>query len=102
VKTIALEQLPQEVAQLFETAQTERVLITRNGLPFAQMVALENKDQEDLQLETSPEFWQMIEDRRREQSTVSLEEFMAELDVEEKRDAAGNGAAVKDQTTQTP
>src|SRR4029077_18352489 len=66
MKEVALEQLTEGTGELFETAQRERVLVTRNGLPFAVVVGIENKDEEDFRLESSPEFWQMIEERRRE------------------------------------
>jgi hypothetical protein len=46
--TIALEQLPRDVAELFETAQRRRVVVTRNGVPFVLIVGVANNDQEDL------------------------------------------------------
>jgi hypothetical protein len=36
--------------------------------------------------EDSSEFWRMIAERRRETSTVSLEEFIAELEIKEKQE----------------
>jgi hypothetical protein len=72
---IALEQLPPDVAELFENAQRRRVVVTRNGVPFALIVGVANKDDEDLQLEFDPEFWRMIQERRRETNYVTLEEF---------------------------
>ena len=83
--------LPREVIELVDASQRQRVVLTRNGVPFALIVGVENKDEEDLQLEASPEFWRMIADRRRETTSVSLEEFTAELEAAEK--LAGNGAA---------
>jgi hypothetical protein len=41
-------------------------------------VGIENKDEEDVRLEASPEFWQMIDERRR-CPTVSLKDLEAEL-----------------------
>jgi len=87
MKRVALEQLPQEVTELIVAAQRERVLITRDGQPYALVVGLENKDEEDLELEFSPEFWRMIEERRRETASVSLEELRAEIAAEEQRQA---------------
>lgn len=85
MKQVAIEQLPAEIAELMQAAQGQRVVVTRNGQPFALIVGVENKDEEDLELEFSPEFWRMIEERRREPGTVSLEEVKAELEAEEKR-----------------
>jgi len=94
MKRVALEQLPQEIAELIVSAQHERIVVTRNGQPYALVVGVEDKDEEDLQLEFSPDFWRMIEERRREKESVSLEEFMAELAKEEQR--------LKDNGDETP
>lgn len=85
MKRVALEQLPQEIAELVILGQRERVVITRNGQPYALIVDLENKDAEDLQLEASPAFWRMIEERRRQTASMSLEEVKARLEAEEQR-----------------
>ena len=61
-----------------QAAQQERVLVTRGGKPLALLVGLENKDQEDWDLETSPAFWQMIE-QRRSRPTRPLRELEASL-----------------------
>jgi antitoxin (DNA-binding transcriptional repressor) of toxin-antitoxin stability system len=82
MKEITLEQLAQETLASVEAAQRERVLVTRDGKPLALLVGLENKDEEDLQLETSVEFWKMIEERRRE-PTVPWEEVKAALLADE-------------------
>ncbi len=42
------------------------------------IVGIENKDEEDVQLESSPEFWEMIEERRRE-AGVRLEDVERHL-----------------------
>jgi hypothetical protein len=83
MKKVTLEQLPPEIQSLFEDLQRHRVLITRKGLPFAVVSDVGNKDEEDLDLEESPEFWQMIRERRRETASVPLEEVMANLAAEE-------------------
>jgi prevent-host-death family protein len=78
MKEITLEQLSQETSALLDAAQHERLVVTRNGKPLAVVVGIENKDEEDLRLEASPEFWRMIEERRRE-PTIPLEDIKAEL-----------------------
>jgi hypothetical protein len=45
-------------------------------------VGIAHKDQEDLRLENSPEFWRMIEERRCA-PTVRLEDIEAELTADE-------------------
>ena len=85
MKRVALEQLPQEIADLIVTAQRERVVITKNGVTYALVVGVENKDEEDLELEFSPAFWRMIEERRRSTVSVPFKDVMAEVEAEEKR-----------------
>jgi PHD/YefM family antitoxin component YafN of YafNO toxin-antitoxin module len=92
MKEYAFEQLPAELAVLLEELQRQRVLITRGGEPFAVVASAGNKDEEDLDLEDSPEFWRMIEERRRETATITLAEFVAELDKEERQNSDGKGS----------
>jgi hypothetical protein len=83
MKKITFEQLPVEIQQVLEDVATKRVLVVRNDVPFAVVAGVGFKDEEDLELEESAEFWQMIEERRHEAGSVSLEEFVAELDAKE-------------------
>ena len=78
MKEATLEQLTQNAPRLMADAQQERILITHDGRPLAVIVGIENKDEEDWELEASPEFWGMIEERRREVG-VSLEEVERHL-----------------------
>lgn len=82
MKEMTLERFTQDVQELLEDAQQERILITREGAPFAIVVGIADKDLEDLRLEGSPEFWRMIEERRRDR-TVRLEDVEAELLADE-------------------
>ena len=61
-----------------QVAQQERILVTQNGKPVALVVGLENKDEEDWQLEMSLDFWQMIEERRK-RPTMPFQEVVATL-----------------------
>lgn len=78
MKVTTLERFLQDANELLEEAQHERILVTRDGTPFVVVVGVAHKDQEDLRLENSPEFWRMIEARRRD-ATVRLEDVEAEL-----------------------
>ncbi len=64
MKEFAIDAVPQYVAALFEAAPQQRVLITRDGKPVAMVVRLENKYAEDAAWESSPDFREMIEERR--------------------------------------
>ena len=93
MRKVRLEQLPPEVQALLEEAQSRRILVTRNGEPFVVVASVGYKDEEDLDLEESPEFWQMIRKRRCEKASVSLEELRAEIEAEEQRHAEKGGEA---------
>ena len=82
MKEATVEQLSQDVRTMLSEAQRERILVTSDGKPVAVLVGIANKDQEDLRLETSPEFWQMIEERRRSPS-VKLSDVEAQLLADE-------------------
>jgi PHD/YefM family antitoxin component YafN of YafNO toxin-antitoxin module len=102
MKKISVEQLPAEMHQVFVDAQQQRVVVLRNGEPFAVIQAVGNKDEEDLDLEESPEFWQMIRERRREKATESLEELKAEIAAGEQRLQTSHGTTPVDQPVPRP
>jgi hypothetical protein len=83
MKEMTLEKLAQDPNGFIEAAQHEQILVTRDGEPVALVSGIKNKDEEDWQLETSPEFWRMIEDRRR-RPTVRLKDVESELFADEK------------------
>jgi antitoxin (DNA-binding transcriptional repressor) of toxin-antitoxin stability system len=96
-----IEQFAKDVNGYLTAAQTERVVVTRNGQPVALVIGMENKDAEDFSYMTSPEFWRMIEETRRmptvpfeqvKAELLSLEEFTAELEAKE-RDGRGGPAS---------
>ncbi len=68
MREISIENFGQNVEGFLHAAQAERLLVTQGGKPLAVLVGVENKDQEDWTVENSPEFWRMIEDRRRERT----------------------------------
>ena len=54
-----------------DDAQQERVVILRHGKPVALVIGI---DQEQLDLESSGEFWKLVAERRRE-PTISRAEL---------------------------
>ena len=78
MKKTTIEQFAQDLNGFVEAAQQEQVLITREGKPLALLVGVEGKDEEQLDLEASPEFWRMIEECRKG-PTVKLKDVRAEL-----------------------
>lgn len=78
MKTVTARDLQKKVKECMDTAQEERVVITRRGRPAAVLVGVEGKDWEDVVLQTSPAFWKLIEERRK-QPTISVKELRARL-----------------------
>ena len=79
MKTISVRDLQKSVKQVVDSAQADRVIVTRRGEPAAVVLGVEGKDWETVVLETSPDFWELIDARRRE-PTISLDELEHELE----------------------
>ncbi len=71
MRTIALEQTTLE--RCVQYAQQEQVVITGNGKPLALIVRVEGTDIEQLELESSDKFWQLIQERRTQKSLSRAE-----------------------------
>ena len=78
MKEIALDRLALSVDQSLRVAQQDKVLILRHGKPYAVVVGLEDKDKEDWAFASSPAFWKMIRERRR-QKGIPLAQAEARL-----------------------
>lgn len=79
MKETTLDNLIQDPRAVVAAAKADRILITDQGRPLAMLVGYQNKDQEDLDYESSAEFWQMIEERRKDPRVVRLQDVMDEL-----------------------
>ena len=64
MKEISVESFARDPETFLHAAQGERLLVTQEGKPLVVLVGVENKDREDWDLENSPDFWRMIEQRR--------------------------------------
>jgi len=62
MKTVALKQTTLDSCVL--DAQSEQVVVTRNGKPVALIIGLEDLDEDDLRLARSHKFWSLITQRR--------------------------------------
>ena len=78
MKTVTVRDLQKSVRECVDTAQEDRVVITRHGKPAAVLVGVEGEEWESVVVQTSASFWRLIEKRRRE-PTVSLREMKARL-----------------------
>ena len=79
MKTITVRELQKSIKEAVDSAQEDRVIVTRRGEPAAVLVGVEGKDWETVVLETSSTFWDLIERRRRE-STLSADELEESLE----------------------
>jgi antitoxin (DNA-binding transcriptional repressor) of toxin-antitoxin stability system len=78
MREATLENFASDVHGFVEVAQRERVVLLERGKPVAVVIGVENKDEEDIALEFSPEFWRMIEERRK-RPTIPLEDVREAL-----------------------
>ena len=78
MKEISVESFARDPESFLRAAQAERLLVTQEGKPLVILVGVENKDQEDWNLENSPDFWRMIE-QRRNRPTLPLNDLKASL-----------------------
>jgi prevent-host-death family protein len=81
MKIVAVREAKASLSEYIEKAQQDRVLITKHGKPAALIIGVEGEDLEDLITMTNPRFWEMIEDRRRENVSSSLAEVRARYAV---------------------
>jgi prevent-host-death family protein len=79
MKVAALREVKEAFSKFVERAQKERVLVTRHGKPAALVIGVEGQDLESLLTASDPNFWAMIERRRRE-PTISLGELEERLE----------------------
>jgi prevent-host-death family protein len=76
VKVIGIDEA--NIKEFVKDAQHERVLLTRRGKPVALLVGVAGMDLEQIALDHSDEFWQLIR-ARRGQKTVSRAELEKKL-----------------------
>ena len=79
MKTISVRDLQKNIKDVVDSAQRDRVVVTRRGSPAAVLLGVEGKDWETVILETSPAFWDLIETRRKE-ATLSMDELEGRMD----------------------
>jgi prevent-host-death family protein len=72
MKTMTVFEARNHFARMLEVARDDVVIVTRNGKPVASVQAIDDDDIEDLLLERSERFWDMI-DRARRGKPVALE-----------------------------
>ncbi|MGH9779189.1 MAG: type II toxin-antitoxin system Phd/YefM family antitoxin [Candidatus Acidiferrales bacterium] len=92
MKTVSVRDLQKSVRECVDAAQSERVVVTRRGKPAAVLIGVEGKDWETVVLETSPAFWKLMEERRK-QPTIPLAKVRRRLDSPAPRSSAPGRSA---------
>jgi prevent-host-death family protein len=80
VKVINIRELQKRLKEAVDAAQSEGVVVTRHGRPTAVLVGVQGMDWESVMRQMDPEFWRMIETRRREGASAPLEEVRKRLE----------------------
>jgi len=78
MKTVTVRDLQKKVKECVDDAQQDRVVVTRHGKPAAVLVRVEGEDWEDVVLQTDPNFWKLIRERRK-QPTMSMAQLKSKL-----------------------
>jgi prevent-host-death family protein len=78
VKTVTVSEFKKKIKACIDDSQDDRVIITRSGKPAAVLYGVEGSDWEAVVRQMDPEFWKLIEERRK-QTTISFEEFEKKL-----------------------
>ena len=84
MKSINVRDFQKKIRECVDAAQKERVVVTRHGRPAVILIGVEGQDWEDIVYQTSPAFWEMIEERRKEKP-ISLGEMRRRLGLPNKR-----------------
>jgi len=79
MKVVALAEVKKFLSGYVEKSQNDPVLVTLEGKPAARIIGVEGEGFEDLMTRSAPEFWKLIESRRRSANTVSAEEIRNRL-----------------------
>jgi prevent-host-death family protein len=74
MKVIAIREAKQTLSGCVEDAQHDHVLITQHGKPAVLLIGVRGHDMEDVMLMRNPRFWELIQARRRETTSYSLDE----------------------------
>ena len=78
MKTMTVSEARNRFTRTLEAAKDDLVIVTRNGKPVAVIQAIDDDDIEDLLLERSERFWEMIA-RARKGRAVSLDSVRRNL-----------------------
>jgi prevent-host-death family protein len=79
MKVMTLRDAKAHLSAVVEEANSDRVLITSNGQPAAVVIGVKGQDMEEVMLTSNPKFWEMIEESRKQDKTLTLSEVRARI-----------------------
>ena len=92
MRTYTPAQVQSDIDGLLNAAQSDKVVIVRNGKPTAVVIGVEDYDAENIETASSPDFWRMIQERRSSGGAATLDEVRRRLGLSENR-SIGDAAA---------
>jgi prevent-host-death family protein len=95
MRDVPEKELQQNLESILARAQSERIVISRRGKPYAVLVGINNYDAEDLALASSEDFWRMISQRRTSGKSVPLAEVEARVGITSRAPAVKRAATRK-------
>jgi len=95
MRNIPDDELHTNLDAILNSAQSERIVISRRGKPCAVLVGIEDCDAEDLRLASSEEFWRMIRQRRTHGKSFPLAEVEALLRIPTRKPTVKRAATKK-------
>ena len=79
MKTMTVFEARNHFARTLEAAKEDVIIVTRNGRPVAAIQAIDDDDIEDLLLERSERFWEMIA-RTRRGKPIAIEDLRRQIE----------------------
>jgi prevent-host-death family protein len=85
VKTMTVFEARNHFSRTLEAAKDDVIIVTRNGRPVAAIQGIDDDDIEDLLLERSERFWDMIA-RARRGRPIAIDALRKQIDRRAKRE----------------
>ncbi len=88
MKFVSVRDAKAHLSEYMEKSQHEGVVVTSHGKPQCVVIGVEGYDMEEVVMMANPNFWKMIEARRKQPRTT-LEKFERELAAKPRRRRSG-------------
>ena len=85
MKTMTVFEARNHFSRTLDAAKDDVVIVTRNGRPVAAIQGIDDDDIEDLLLQRSERFWDMIA-RARQGRPIAIDTLRKQVDQREKRE----------------